>query len=85
MPNLIENGGFRKTVTHQFLVALQNRYVPSPMNYVTRDGSFLWILYPDIIQFGRVFGSCQKSMSVTDFITVGHIVVQNFLSTVGCA
>ena len=32
------------------------RYVPTTLNCVTRDGSFLRMLYLRIIQFGRVSG-----------------------------
>ena len=39
-----------------------------PPNELRGDGSFFWMLYPDIIQFGRVFGCCQKGMSVTQFL-----------------
>ena len=36
-----------------------------------------FMLWPDIIQFGRVTSDVITGMSVTDFTTVGHIATLN--------
>ena len=39
-----------------------------------RLGRFFLMLWPDIIQFGRITSDVVRGMSVTDSTTVGHIV-----------
>ena len=36
-------------------------------------GRFFLMLWPDIIQFGRITSDATTGMSVTDFTMVGHI------------
>jgi len=39
------------------------------------------MLWPDIIQFGRITSDVITGMSVTDFTTVGHIAILNTFAT----
>ena len=43
-------------------------YVPSSINCVRHDGSFFSMLWPDIIQLGRVTSDVITGMSVTQSV-----------------
>ena len=48
-------------------------YVPIPTNCVTRDVSFLWMLWPGISRVGYIFGCWSGGISLKKFIGVGHV------------
>ena len=47
--------------------------MPSPINCVTHDGSFFFMLRPDISRVGGIALDVVRGMRVTQSVRVGHI------------